>query len=253
MFRGLLVYPQPFSASFRVLKASYSSNAPKVAVVLSGSGVYDGSELHEASSVLIHLTREGAEPVCYAPDVSQMHVINHCKGAPEEGATRNVLVESARIARGKIQPLSELTSNKATAVVFPGGFGAAKNLSDFAVNGPGMEVNKDVERVLKEFHAAKKPIGLCCIAPVLAAKVIPNSKVTLGKKDDGKGKWPHAGAIDAAVAMGASHIEKNVNEVAIDENNLIVTTPAFMYEGQFHEIYDGIGNMVRKVMELIRC
>ncbi|KAJ9576488.1 hypothetical protein L9F63_006701 [Diploptera punctata] len=253
MLRCLSVTTIKCSRGTLTYAASYSSNAPKVAVVLSGSGVYDGSELHEASSVLIHLTREGAVPECYAPNISQMHVVNHCKGAPEEGESRNVLVESARIARGKIQPLSELTASKAHAVVFPGGFGAAKNLSDFAVNGAEMKVDKDVERVLKEFHAARKPIGLCCIAPILAVKVFPNSKVTLGKKDDGKGKWPHAGAIDAAVTMGASHIEKNVNEVVIDEKNFLVTTPAFMYEGQFHEIYEGIGNMVKKVMELIRC
>lgn len=231
---------------------SYVLQAPKVAVVLSGSGVYDGSEIHEASSILIHLTREGAVPQCYAPDVLQMHVIDHKKGSPEETGKRNVLVESARIARGQVLPLSQLSASVAQAVVFPGGFGAAKNLSDFAVNGVSCTVNEDVMRVLKDFHKAKKPIGLCCIAPVLAAKVLGNVVITLGKKDDGKGKWPHAGAIDAASAMGANVVEKDVNEIAFDDKNLIVTTPAFMYEGQFFEIYNGIGNMIKKVVQLIK-
>lgn len=231
---------------------SYVLQAPKVAVVLSGSGVYDGSEIHETSSILIHLTREGAVPQCYAPDVLQMHVIDHKKGSPEETEKRNVLVESARIARGQVLPLSQLSSSVAQAVVFPGGFGAAKNLSDFAVNGVSCTVNEDVMRVLKDFHKAKKPIGLCCIAPVLAAKVFGNVVITLGKKDDGKGKWPHAGAIDAACAMGANVVEKDVNEIAFDDKNLIVTTPAFMYEGQFFEIYNGIGNMIKKVVQLIK-
>lgn len=235
-----------------VRTASYSSHAPKVAVVLSGSGVYDGSEIHEASSILVHLTREGAVPQCYAPDILQMHVINHRKGSPEEKEKRNVLDESARIARGQVLPLSQLSSSVAQAVVFPGGFGAAKNLSDFAVNGVSCKVNEDVVRVLKDFHKAKKPIGLCCIAPVLAAKVLGNVTITLGRKDDGKGKWPHAGAIDAASQIGAIVVEKDVNEIAVDDKNLIVTTPAFMYEGQFHEVYNGIGNMIKKVVELIK-
>ncbi|XP_069677800.1 glutamine amidotransferase-like class 1 domain-containing protein 3, mitochondrial [Periplaneta americana] len=232
--------------------AFYSSQGPKVAVVLSGSGVYDGSEIHEASSVLMHLTRAGAVPQCYAPDIPQMHVINHAKGAPAEGEKRNVLAESARIARGNVLPITELSASSAEAVVFPGGFGAAKNLSDFAVNGSSCKVNSDVERVLKDFRNAKKPIGLCCIAPILAAKVFDKVTITLGKRDDGKGKWPHASAIDAACDMGANVVDKGVNEIAVDDKNLIVTTPAFMYEGQFHEIYDGIGNMVKKVVELIK-
>lgn len=229
-----------------------SSSCPKVAVILSGSGVYDGSEIHEASATLVHLTRAGAEPVCYAPCDDQMHVVDHTKGAPAEGESRNILVESARIARGQINSLSDLKSDCADAVVFPGGFGAAKNLSDFAVNGPKCKVHPEVERVLKDFHCAKKPIALCCIAPVLAAKVIPNVKITLGKSDTKSGKWPHAGAIEGAKAMGAKHEEKGVNEVAFDDKNLIVTSPAFMYEGKYHEIHDGIGAMIKKLISLIK-
>lgn len=227
---------------------------PTVAVVLSGSGVYDGSEVHEASAALVGLSRGGAEVMCYAPDSPQMHVIDHTKGAPAEGETRNVMVESARIARGAVKPLTELNSGAADAVFFPGGFGAAKNLSDFAVKGGDMTVNSEVERVIKDFHGAKKPIGLCCIAPVLAAKVLGSSGVTLtlGKPDDGSGKWPYGGAIEAAKGMGANAVEKSVSEVAVDEANKVVTTPAFMYEGKFHEIHDGVAKAITALLGLIK-
>ncbi|XP_076057782.1 glutamine amidotransferase-like class 1 domain-containing protein 3, mitochondrial [Oratosquilla oratoria] len=238
--------------SQKYFSTGVSLQAPTVAVVLSGNGVFDGSEVHEASATLVSLTRAGAEVACYAPDIAQMHVIDHSKGAPAENETRNVLAESARIARGNVKPLSELNSSGADAVIFPGGFGAAKNLSDFAVKGPDMSVIPDVDRVLKDFHAAKKPIGLCCIAPMLAAKVFGDGvSITLGKSDDGSGKWPYGGSIEAAKALGASPVEKSVEEVNVDEANKIVTTPAFMFEGKFHEIHDGVSKMVNAVIGLI--
>ncbi|KAA0189615.1 hypothetical protein HAZT_HAZT007253 [Hyalella azteca] len=229
-------------------------NAPTVAVVLSGSGVYDGSEVHEAAATLAGITRGGAEVQCYAPDIAQLHVVDHTKGAPANGETRNAMVEAARIARGNIKPLSELNSSSADAVIFPGGFGAAKNLSDFAVKGADMAVSEDAVRVLTDFHSAKKPIGLCCIAPILAAKVLGshNISITLGKTDDGSGKWPYAASITAAKAMGADVVEKAVDEVLVDEKNKVVTTPAFMYEGKFHEIHDGVGKMVAAVLALLK-
>uniref|UniRef100_A0A2K5WTA1 Glutamine amidotransferase class 1 domain containing 3 n=1 Tax=Macaca fascicularis TaxID=9541 RepID=A0A2K5WTA1_MACFA len=133
--------------------------AAKVALVLSGCGVYDGTEIHEASAILVHLSRGGAEVQIFAPDVPQMHVIDHTKGQPSESESRNVLTESARIARGKITDLAKLSAANHDATIFPGGFGAAKNLSTFAVDGKDCKVNKEVERVLKEFHQAGKPIG----------------------------------------------------------------------------------------------
>lgn len=238
----------------RWFSTNTSLQAPTVAVVLSGSGVYDGSEVHEASAALVSLTRAGADVVCYAPDAPQMHVIDHSKGAPSENETRNVLAESARISRGNMKPITELTSGVADAVIFPGGFGAAKNLSDFAVKGGDMTVIPEVERVLKDFHGAKKPIGLCCIAPMLAAKVLGGSGVTitLGKSDDGSGKWPYAGSLEAAKGLGANVIEQGVDEVTIDQANQVVTTPAFMYEGKFHEIHDGVAKMVNAVLGLVK-
>lgn len=231
-----------------------SLQAPTVAVVLSGTGVYDGSEVHEAAAVLAGVSRGGATVQCYAPDSPQMHVVDHVKGAPAEGESRNVLVESARIARGAVLPLAQLNGAAADALIIPGGFGAAKNLSDFAVNGADMKVVDDVARVINDFHSASKPIGMCCIAPILAAKVLGSKGVslTLGKADDGSGKWPYAGSLEAAKGIGATVVEKAVDEVCVDDKNKLVTTPAYMYEGKFHEIQDGVGKMVATVLSMIK-
>lgn len=226
-----------------------STSHTSVAVVLSGSGVFDGSEVHEASAVLVHLSRAGADVSIYAPDIPQMHVLNHAKGEVAEGETRNVLAESARIARGKISSLAELDAAHHDAVVFPGGFGAAKNLSSFAVDGVKCTVNKDVVQSIKGFHAAKKPIGLCCIAPVLAAKLIPGVEITVGQ-DKEDIHWPYAGTAGAVEEMGAKHVNKDVNEIHVDEQNKVVTTPAYMCETKVHEIHDGIGKMIQAVMKM---
>ncbi|XP_062060523.1 LOW QUALITY PROTEIN: glutamine amidotransferase-like class 1 domain-containing protein 3, mitochondrial [Lepus europaeus] len=235
-------------------RAALHGSAPrggaKVAVVLSGCGVYDGTEIHEASAILVHLSRGGAEVQIFAPDVPQMHVIDHTKGQPAGSETRNVLKESARIARGKITDLAQLSVANHDAAIFPGGFGAAKNLSTFAVDGKDCKVHRDVERVLKEFHGAGKPIGLCCIAPVLAAKVLRGVEVTVGHEQEEGGKWPHAGTAEAVKALGAKHCVKDVTEAHVDGKNKVVTTPAFMGEAALHHIHDGIGLMVKKVLEL---
>ncbi|XP_063434757.1 glutamine amidotransferase-like class 1 domain-containing protein 3, mitochondrial [Mytilus trossulus] len=225
-----------------------SVQSAKVAVVLSGCGVYDGTEVHEASAILVHLSRNKADVSMFAPDIEQMHAIDHTKGEPMP-TNRNVLVESARIARGKVQALSNLTANDYDAVIFPGGFGAAKNLSTFAVDGANMKVNSDVERIIQEFHKGNKPIGLCCIAPVLAAKVILGCEVTVGSDQEEGGKWPYAGTAAAITTMGASHQKKDVSDVHVDQKNKIITTPAYMCETALHEIFDGIGKMVTGVLK----
>jgi len=237
-------------ASSQLVTRYLSTTMPSssVAVILAGNGVYDGSEVHEASAVMINLHRNNAEYSVYAPDIPQMHVINHTNGE-EMTETRNVLVESARIARGKISPLSKLNAADHSAVILPGGFGAAKNLSNFAVKNAEMEVIPELEQALRAFHAAKKPIGLCCIAPVIAARLF-KGEVTMGGETEEDGKWPYAGATGAVAAMGATHIAKSVHEVHIDTENRIVTTPAFMCETKLHEIHDGVGAMVKAVLEL---
>ncbi|NP_001167509.1 uncharacterized protein LOC100381155 [Xenopus laevis] len=239
----------PVLRGSRSLHVSQGKPAAKVAVVLSGCGVFDGTEIHEASAILVHLSRAGAEVKMFAPDVPQMHVVDHSKGQPSQ-ESRNVLVESARLARGNITALSRLNVKEHDAVIFPGGFGAAKNLSSFAVDGESFKVQPDVERVLTGFSKAKKPIGLCCIAPVLAAKVIPGVEVTVGQEEELGGKWPYAGTAKSISALGGKHCAKEVDEVHVDSKCRVVTTPAFMGEAPLHQIFDGIGAMVSGVLKL---
>ena len=237
--------------------ASKPSSLRNVAVVLSGCGVYDGSEIHEASACLVHLSRHSASVRVFAPDIPQKHVINHLTGEalPE---TRNVLAESARIARGgqNISSLDKLQVNQFQAIILPGGFGAAKNLSTWAFDGEQMTVNDQLGKILKDFFHSKKPIGLCCISPIIAAKLFPGVKLTLGKmknlsENEAKNVFPYSGAVLSARQMGADTQECDINEVCVDDKNRIVTTPAFMKNASFHEVFDGVGLMVEKVIQLI--
>ena len=224
---------------------------PRAAVVLSGCGVFDGSEIHEAVSLLIHLSRLGVEWSCFAPDIEQAQTINHYTGEVEPRRQRNVLHESARIARGKdrISPLDEIEPAGFDALFFPGGFGAAKNLCTFATDGAHCTVEPGVERAVKLFRDAGKPIGMCCIAPVIAAKILGTEsggegcEVTLGSEGD---------APEAVRAMGATHVAKGVREALVDRDNLLVTTPAYMCEAEVHEVYEGIGRMVEETMRLAK-
>lgn len=221
----------------------------EVAIVLSGCGVFDGTEIHEVSAACAALSRAGKKQVFFAPDKVLFHEVNHANG--EAGETeRNCLIEAARIARGKVNPLADLKAADFAAVVFPGGFGAAKNLSNFATSSDP-SVDEEVARVISEFHAEKKPMALCCIAPILVAlslgKAGTKVKITLGKKGD---KWPYAGAIDKATEWGCECVEMEVDEVCVDDLNKIVTTPAFMYEGDFHEIQDGVSKMIEELVKL---
>ncbi|KAL1122641.1 hypothetical protein AAG570_002968, partial [Ranatra chinensis] len=220
--------------------------------VLSGSGVYDGSEIHEAVSVLSHLTRNGAVPVAFAPDIPQYHVVNHLNGSEDTTHSRNVLAESARIARGQVKPICDLVNNMDCydAVIFPGGFGCAKNLSDFAIKGTYCTVIPEVVEILKGFHCKKKPIGLACIAPILAARVLCNVTITLGR--DLCEKWPYRDVIKQAKEMGATLDDRDWNEVCFDKENMIFSTPAYMYEGLYHEIDDGIGILVKYIITVLK-
>jgi len=220
----------------------------KVAVVLAGCGVYDGSEVHEASACLVHLSREGASVEMFAPNVNQLHVIDHTKGE-EDKNPRNVLVESARIARGNISSLDKLNADNFDAMIIPGGFGAAKNLSNWATDGVNCTVNKEVENAIKMFEKSKKPMGFCCIAPVLAAKCIPGVEITVGKSSGEN--WPYAGTCAAVAECGAVHFEKEVTDVHVDTKHKVVSTPAYMCDTKVHLIHDGVGNMVRNVLQLV--
>jgi len=214
----------------------------KVAVVLAGCGVYDGAEINEAVLTLLCLEQQGASYQCFAPDMEQMHVINHLTGEPAEGESRNVLVEAARIARGNIKPLTEADAADFDALLVPGGFGAAKNLSNFAVAGAEMAVQPDFLQLGRAFHAAGKPIGLICIAPVMAAAITGGgTRCTIGDDAD------TAAAINA---MGGEHLECPVSEARVDVEHKMVTTPAYMLAGSVSEAYSGINECVKEVLAL---
>jgi enhancing lycopene biosynthesis protein 2 len=172
------------------------STKKQVAVILSGCGVYDGAEIHESVLTLLAIAKQDAEYTIFAPNTNQHHVINHLKGEPTE-ETRNVLVEAARIARGTIKPLSEFTATNFDALVLPGGFGAAKNLSSLAFDGPNCSVETETARAVKETHAAGKPIGALCIAPAVIAKILGEVTVTIGQDE---------GTAQAIEAMGGNHM-----------------------------------------------
>jgi len=216
--------------------------AKTIGVLLSGCGVYDGAEIHEAVLTLLALDRAGADIVCMAPDVAQMHVINHLTGE-ESGETRNVLVESARIARGAIRNLKDVSAADLDGLIIPGGFGAAKNLSDFAVKGAQAEVNPEVKRIISEMSAAGKPVGAICIAPATLTRAIAerHPEVTIGN-DVGT-----AAAIDS---MGGRHQACTVDTIHVDEANRIVTTPAYMLGPGIKDVAVGIEKLVTQVMAM---
>lgn len=215
---------------------------PTFAVVLSGCGVYDGSEIHEAVLSLLAIDRHGGAYQCFAPDVAQRDVVDHVKGQPT-GENRNALVEAARIARGKIKPLAAFDARAFDALVFPGGFGAAKTLASFAIDGPECTVNPDVAQAVKTMHAAGKPIAALCIAPAIIARVLGDVELTIGSD---------AGTASALEQMGASHRATSHGEVVVDTRNNVVTTPCYMLEARISQVADGADAAIRAVMELIK-
>lgn len=213
----------------------------KFAVVLSGSGVFDGAEIHEATMTLFSIMKNGGIYKIFAPDLPQHHVINHITGE-EMNETRNVLVESARIARGKIKPLSEFNANDFDGLIYPGGFGAAKNLSSFAFDGPGCKVNEDVRASVEGMAEAGKPIGALCISPVIMAKVLEEADLTIGQDK---------GTADAVETMGARHKTTNHGEVIIDKKYKLVTTPCYMLDANILQIAEGANNVVKAMLKLM--
>lgn len=213
----------------------------KIAVVLSGCGFQDGSEITEAVSLLIALNEAGGEVTCFAPDI-QISVNNHLTGKPET-EKRSLLAESARIARGQVTDLKNLHAKDFDAIAFPGGYGAAKNLSNWAEKGAACEVNADVKRVIEEFHAASKPIGAVCIAPVLVAKVLGKFKPTLTIGND-------AATAAEIVKAGGVHEECPVDDYISDRETKLVTTPAYMYgDAKPNEVFKGIFGLAHELVE----
>lgn len=214
----------------------------KVGVLLSGCGVFDGSEIHEAVLTLLFLDQAGAKIMCMAPDMDQLHVIDHTDQSLMD-QRRNVLVESARIARGDIMDIKQVTAKDIDALIVPGGFGAAKNLSDFAVTGPDAQVHPEVERLLNEMVASQKPVGALCIAPATLARALAahRPEMTIGHD---------MGTAAALERMGATHHACDVDEICVDERNKIITSPAYMLGPGIKDIAVGIEKLVARVLAM---
>ncbi|MBQ3710222.1 MAG: isoprenoid biosynthesis glyoxalase ElbB [Bacteroidales bacterium] len=215
----------------------------KFAVILAGCGHKDGAEINEAVTLLLAIDQHRCEYQCFAPDRPQAEVIDHVAGKKVCNAKRNILAESARIARGNILPIEQFKAEDYDALFFPGGFGAAKNLCDYAFKGAAMEVQPDVARVILEMHKAGKPIGAMCIAPVMLAKLIPGVYVTLGAEG--------TPVTDEVRSWGANHVQTENGDVCADNGNLVFTTPAFMLDATVKDVYDGAYNMVGAVVDYL--
>ena len=215
----------------------------KIGVVLSGCGVNDGSEIHEAVITMLELDKAGAEMVLMAPNIDQLHVINHATGE-EMDDSRNVLIESARISRGNIEDIAGVTSDNLDALIFPGGFGVSKNLSDYAMSGMECSVNPDVLRLSREVHNDQKPIGVICIAPAIMANILAgDTELTIGFDEQ------TAADIDA---MGAKHVLCPVDEIVIDKEKKVVSTPAYMEAKSIKEAASGIEKLVAEILSMIK-
>lgn len=229
------------------------------AVILCGCGRSDGSEITEAVATLMHLSRHGVAYTCFAPPGTQRHVVNHMTGQEEAGQARNMMAEAARISRGNMHSLAELDVAKFHMLLFPGGFGAAKNLCTFAFDGVHMTVRDDVQRIILAFHAGRKPMGFICIAPIIAAKVLGTQNTINGKPGPGLSltlgvdnveKNPAAAA---ANMFGNTHRNCTTREAVTDSMNRVVTTPAYMDDTATpHDVYLGIGKCIDEVVAMAR-
>ncbi len=214
----------------------------KIAVILSGCGVYDGTEIHEACAALLALRRAGAEVVACAPSGPQLHVVDHLRGEPAPGQAREIMVESARLVRGAVRPLAGLKADEVDGVLLPGGFGAAKNLCTFATDGAACRVHPEVEAFLLAARAMGRPIAAMCIAPVLLARVFGGGgspRVTIGTD-------PATAAL--VEAMGARHVPCAPTDVVVDEDARLLSTPAYMLADDLPEVFDGAATLVKKLL-----
>ncbi len=211
----------------------------KFAVILAGCGVYDGAEIHEAVLTLLAIEKNGAGYDIFAPDIIQHHVVNHSTGQ-EMNETRNVLVESARIARGKIKPLNDLDVRTFDAIIFPGGFGVAKNLCNFAFKGDQCSVDPTVSTLIREAISHRKPIGALCISPVILAKILGNVSITIGDE---------AETVELVEKMGAQHIVAGHGQVVIDDKHKVFSTPCYMLDATISQIAEGADNIVKAMLK----
>lgn len=213
----------------------------KIGVVLSGCGVFDGSEIHEAVITLLAIARAGAEAVCFAPDKPQAEVINHLQ-KEKVAESRNVLIEAARITRGRVIPLAQANADELDALIVPGGFGAAKNLSNFAIAGTECLVDSDLRQLTRALHAQGKPLGFMCIAPAMLPKILDMPvRLTIGTDID---------IAEMLEEMGAEHVPCPVDDIVVDAEQKVVTTPAYMLATSIDEAAIGIEKLVARVLDL---
>lgn len=213
----------------------------KIAVVLSGCGVFDGAEIHEATLSMLAIAQRGCSYEIFAPDVDQHHVINHITGE-EMDETRNVLIESARIARGNISDLDKFNPAEFDGLLFPGGFGAAKNLSTWAFEQANATVLPGVEKAIKGMVSLKKPVGALCISPVLLARILGEVHLTIGDDE---------GTIDALESLGAKHVYTTHGEVVFDPEHNLITTPCYMLDATIDQIAEGANNLVDAMIKMM--
>lgn len=225
----------------------------KIGVLLSGNGVYDGSEIHESVFTLLAIDENRGEAVCFAPNINQHHVVNHISGE-EMDEKRNVLTEAARIARGVISDLAEVSSEGLDALVIPGGFGAAKNLTKWAFNGPDGEINADVKRIINDFAQAKKPIVGLCMGPTVVAKALEGAglkqHLTVGTTEE-VSPYEIAAISGGMEKVGAVAEMKSIREISIDEDNKIITAPCYMMEGSITDVRNNIKQAIDQLFEML--
>lgn len=225
----------------------------KIGVLLSGNGVYDGSEIHESVFTLLAIDENKGEAVCMAPNVEQHHVVNHITG-DEMDEKRNVLVEAARIARGAISDLAEVKASDFDALVIPGGFGAAKNLTKWAFSGPDGDIDPEVKRIINEFVVAQKPIVGLCMGPTVIAKALEganlNERLTVGTTSEAS---PYEIATISAgmEKTGAVAEMKSIREISVDAKNRIITAPCYMMEASITDVRTNIKEAIDKLFDLL--
>jgi enhancing lycopene biosynthesis protein 2 len=211
----------------------------KFALILAGSGVFDGSEIHEVTLSMLAIMQQGGTYQCFAPDIDQHHVLNHITGE-EMNETRNVLIESARISRGNIKNINEFKAEDFDVLMIPGGFGVAKNLCDFAFKGADCSVHPEVEKVVMEMKDAGKPIAALCISPVIISKLFGDVELTLGQDE---------GTIKHVEKLGSRHVKTTHGEVIVDKKYKVYTTPCYMLDANIVEIYQGATNVVKAILK----
>lgn len=213
----------------------------KFAMILSGCGQHDGSETHETILTLLAMDRAGVEWQAFAPDIVNNNIINHVTNDPLENESRNVLLESARLVRGKIKPLVELNVSDFDAVVFPGGMGAVTVLCDWLEKKSDFTFNADVARLIKDAKVLKKPMGFICIAPMMITKIYADAKFTIGNDKE---------LAQEIANSGCEHVDCLASEAVVDSKNKLVSTPANMLKTNISVVAEGIDKLIKELINL---